>query len=426
MKKLKLLALILLCGGMLYLPTTIVNAAEENEPGTTEPEVKKYTVTFNTDGGSKIDPITVEEGKTAVKPADPTKNGYIFKGWYLGKITYDFTEKVTKDITLTANWEKEVEKTKGYLSSLSIDGLKLDFTSTKTDYKITVPADTKTIKIVAEADANSEVLIPGGATKTLKDGDNTFTVIAKSKNGGNEDQYNTTYTIVVTREVPDVTLESLKISGFVFKEAFDPNVYEYTVEVPYDTTEVNVIAKAKNSNASVSVDGGKDLVVGDNTITVTVTYATGTKQSYTITVTRLEEEETETVTSDNVTSEDNVVPPVTDKKDNNDVLKYVLIAVECILILGLVALGVFFYLKTTSPEKKQAKLEKKKQKEFAKQKKKTEVVEEVIEPESNDVEELGEEVLEEDLEPTIEAPAVDHSDILDGIDDLFSDDKKGE
>lgn len=423
MKKIKLLALILLCGGMLYLPTTIVNATEENEPGTTEPEIKKYTVTFNTDGGSKIDPITVEEGKTAVKPADPTKNGYIFKGWYLGKNSYDFTEKVTKDITLTASWEKEVEKTKGYLSSLSIDGLNFDkdFTRTNTNYTITVPADTKTIKIVAEADTNSEVLIPGGATKTLKDGDNTFTVIAKSKNGGED----TTYTIVVTREIPDVTLESLKISGFVFKEAFDPNVYEYTVEVPYDTTEVNVIAKAKNSNASVSVDGGKDLVVGDNTITVTVTYATGTKQSYTITVTRLEEEETETVTSDNVTSEDNVVPPVTDKKDNNDVLKYVLIAVGCILILGLVALGVFFYLKTTSPEKKQAKLEKKKQKELAKQKKKTEIVEEV-ETESNDVEELGEEVLEEDLEPTIEAPAVDHSDILDGIEDLFSDDKKDE
>lgn len=423
MKKIKLLALILLCGGMLYLPTTIVNATEENESGTTEPEIKKYTVTFNTDGGSKIDPITVEEGKTAVKPADPTKNGYIFKGWYLGKNSYDFTEKVTKDITLTASWEKEVEKTKGYLSSLSIDGLNFDkdFTRTNTNYTITVPADTKTIKIVAEADANSEVLIPGGATKTLKDGDNTFTVIAKSKNGGED----TTYTIVVTREIPDVTLESLKISGFVFKEAFDPNVYEYTVEVPYDTTEVNVIAKAKNSNASVSVDGGKDLVVGDNTITVTVTYATGTKQSYTITVTRLEEEETETVTSDNVTSEDNVVPPVTDKKDNNDILKYVLIAVGCILILGLVALGVFFYLKTTSPEKKQAKLEKKKQKELAKQKKKTEIVEEV-ETESNDVEELGEEVLEEDLEPTIEAPAVDHSDILDGIEDLFSDDKKDE
>ena len=72
----------------------------------TEPTVTKYTVTFNSDGGSSVAKQTVEEGKLATKPSNPKKSGYTFKGWFLNGTEYDFSSKVTKNITLTAKWEK--------------------------------------------------------------------------------------------------------------------------------------------------------------------------------------------------------------------------------------------------------------------------------------------------------------------------------
>ena len=70
-------------------------------------EVKKYKVTFNTDGGSKIENVEVEENKTLEKPENPTKKGYTFDKWMLNNKEYDFDTKVTKDITLKATWKKE-------------------------------------------------------------------------------------------------------------------------------------------------------------------------------------------------------------------------------------------------------------------------------------------------------------------------------
>ena len=48
---------------------------------------------------------TIEEGKKATKPADPTKAGYDFKGWTLNGSAYDFNSAVNGDITLVATWE---------------------------------------------------------------------------------------------------------------------------------------------------------------------------------------------------------------------------------------------------------------------------------------------------------------------------------
>ena len=73
-------------------------------------EVKKYKVTFNTDGGSKIESVEVEENKTLEKPENPTKKGYTFDKWMLNNKEYDFDTKVTKDITLKATWKREETK----------------------------------------------------------------------------------------------------------------------------------------------------------------------------------------------------------------------------------------------------------------------------------------------------------------------------
>lgn len=67
-------------------------------------EINRYRVTFDPAGGDARDPQTVEHGKTATKPEDPTRAYYRFGGWLLNGEAYDFTTPVTGDITLKANW----------------------------------------------------------------------------------------------------------------------------------------------------------------------------------------------------------------------------------------------------------------------------------------------------------------------------------
>ena len=77
--------------------------------GPVEPEVKTYVVTFNSNGGSEVEPQKIKEGETATKPVDPVLDGYNFFGWFADEemtIQYDFTLPVTSDITLYADWEE--------------------------------------------------------------------------------------------------------------------------------------------------------------------------------------------------------------------------------------------------------------------------------------------------------------------------------
>ncbi len=71
--------------------------------------LKTYTVTFETgDGASAVASVSVQHGKTAEKPADPTWVGHTFICWKLEDTAYDWSAKVTGDITLIASWEDEV------------------------------------------------------------------------------------------------------------------------------------------------------------------------------------------------------------------------------------------------------------------------------------------------------------------------------
>lgn len=65
-------------------------------------------VSFETGEGSKVDFQTTADGKL-VKPADPTRDGYTFGGWYTDEActqAYDFSTPVTADLTLYAKWTK--------------------------------------------------------------------------------------------------------------------------------------------------------------------------------------------------------------------------------------------------------------------------------------------------------------------------------
>ena len=69
----------------------------------------KVSVTFVT-GGSAVDTQRVLRGQKAEKPADPVKDGWRFTGWHSDGKEYDFTEPVTADTVLTANWMSTITR----------------------------------------------------------------------------------------------------------------------------------------------------------------------------------------------------------------------------------------------------------------------------------------------------------------------------
>ena len=76
-------------------------------------KINQYTITFDTDGGTAIDPITQDYNTAVVAPADPTKEGYTFAGW-------DATIPATmpaKDTVIKAKWT--VNK---YTITFDVDG----------------------------------------------------------------------------------------------------------------------------------------------------------------------------------------------------------------------------------------------------------------------------------------------------------------
>lgn len=109
MKKTLRFLMLFAIGLFLALSVTSCGDDEEDDGTTIDTPAKIFTVTFNSDGGSEIVAQKVDEGNTTTKPADPTKDGFYFLGWYIGENIYDFSQPVSDDLTITALWMKKTE-----------------------------------------------------------------------------------------------------------------------------------------------------------------------------------------------------------------------------------------------------------------------------------------------------------------------------
>ena len=139
----------------------------------------KVSVTFDT-GGSAVDTQRVLRGQKAEKPADPVKDGWRFTGWHSDGKEYDFTEPVTADTVLTANWmsttTREVSTAEKLTAALSgTDGIvKLtdDITITeglKIERDVTVDLNGHVLRYDEEAEPGSIFRVKSDCTLTLTD-----------------------------------------------------------------------------------------------------------------------------------------------------------------------------------------------------------------------------------------------------------------
>ena len=113
---------------------TLVAGWEE----TPDPTPVTHTVTLDAGNGSQPVRVMVVDGEPVGRPADPTRDGYAFKGWTLDGQPYDFAQPVTGDITLTAQWEKLSEYTVTFDTQ---DGTSVPAQTVTENGTVTRPAD---------------------------------------------------------------------------------------------------------------------------------------------------------------------------------------------------------------------------------------------------------------------------------------------
>lgn len=120
---------------------------------------KTYTVSFDSNGGSKIGKQEINENEKINEPSSPTRNGYKFVEWQLDGKKYDFNTEVNKDITLIAKWTKNNDK-------------ELNSTTEKDKTSNTVNNDTKTKEIsiqdIAMKNMNNQYRYAATKKNTIK------------------------------------------------------------------------------------------------------------------------------------------------------------------------------------------------------------------------------------------------------------------
>ncbi|MDD7131508.1 MAG: InlB B-repeat-containing protein [Firmicutes bacterium] len=104
-----------------------------------EGKVETITITFDSKGGSAVDPITINKGTELILPKDPTYAGYTFKGWYdTNETPIHNNALLEEDTTLYAKWKKisetkpEPKKEEKISLSLSRDTLHVNGIKTAT------------------------------------------------------------------------------------------------------------------------------------------------------------------------------------------------------------------------------------------------------------------------------------------------------
>ena len=142
-----------------------------------------YTVTFQSEGGSEV-ASQIRANAPAARPADPTKEGHTFIGWYNGEEKWNFADAVATDLTLTAKWQiNQYTITFDTAGGSEVAPITQDYGTT-----ITAPANpTKTGYTFADWDKTIPSTMPAGdMTITARWQVNQYTITFKPENGGQD------------------------------------------------------------------------------------------------------------------------------------------------------------------------------------------------------------------------------------------------
>ena len=228
-------------------------------------EETQYTIKFDANGGSEVTEVVVDEDGTISKPADPTKEGYEFAGWYYNDELYDFSKPVTGNITLEARWAELA----------NVSGVTLDQTSIKlspggtTTLVATVLPENAYNKSLTWKSSNTDVVTvdENGNITGVKAGKATITVTTV------DGEFTAEATVTVSADVVAVT--DVKLNKTSLELSPNESSTLTATVAPSDASNKGVTWTSSNTDVATVSSTGKVTAKKDGTTVITVTTKDG-------------------------------------------------------------------------------------------------------------------------------------------------------
>lgn len=237
---------------------------------------KEHTIIFDSNGGTEVASITVKENESVTRPEDPTREGYIFSGWYYNEELYDFEIPLNENIVLKAKW---LEEGNVEIQGIELNTKEISIAPGETAVLVAtfIPENSKVEKLVwSSSDKSIATVDENGNIKGIKEGEVTITVATE------DGKYTATSKVTITKDTVEVT--GVSISGSKEVSVGSSIKLKATV-TPDNASNKTVVWSSSNQNiAKVDQNGNvKGLKAGTVTITVTTSDG-GYKATYTVTV----------------------------------------------------------------------------------------------------------------------------------------------
>ncbi|MBQ7643188.1 MAG: InlB B-repeat-containing protein [Clostridia bacterium] len=255
----------------MLIPFDKETAIKENTTVYVKWKKASFTVTFNPNGGTAVEPQSVKYLENATSPTT-TKEGYVLIGWYKdencnedGKYSFD-TEKVTNNLTLYAKWEK-LYPTVTYVHNVDYDGEKIE----KVEYaaKLALPALTYYGYDFKGYYKDAEMLIPFDKETAIKENTTvyakwekvSFTVTFNPNGGTAVEPQSVKY---LEKAVRPVTAKEASTFAGWYKDESLLIVFDFNNEVI--TKDITLFAKWSLNPVNIDFDTHGGDAIGSQTI----------------------------------------------------------------------------------------------------------------------------------------------------------------